>query len=832
MDEFDKFAAREGESLESVYERLTTLVNIMYRNNVRPISVSINTKFLNCLQPECSIYVTMAISEVNASHKAHEQANHVKRKTIIQASDDDQIDLNIIFDDPYIENNGGTSEHDSTGYDEYHSVESSNSVKRPKSKDTKSNNRVLKNTNDKGLSVHVQKKWVAKLSTLPSAFVSCDAGLGDNLFLVGQFCDGDLEVAFHSNTCYVWNLEGDNLLTDSRESNLYTIFISELATSSLVCLIYKATSTKSGLWHRRLSHLNFGSVNQLMTKDLVDGLSKFKYDKDYLCSIQTYNGTEFKNEKLWLFYAKLGIAHHTLIAGTTQQNDVVKRRNRTLIEAARTMLIFSKTPKFLWAKAIDTACLTHNRSIVHTRYNKTPYELIRGRKPNVQYFHVFGSLYYPINDRDDIGKMKPKADIGIFIGYSESSRELDGNTIMHSFKILEFGEAESSSNYQDPSNIHTIKVKWLWKNKTDAENTIIQNQSRLVAKGYSQQEGIDFEESFALVARLEAFRMFVAYAAHKNFIIYNMDVKTAFLNDPLKEDVFISQPNEFVDPDFPNNVYRLKKALKHGIEKCDSVTTPIATAKINADLHGTPTDQTKYHSMIGGFMYLTISRPDIAFATFVCACYQAHPTDKHLKEVKRIFRYLRKSINNGLWYSKDSGFELIAYSDADLAGCVLTIVLEKIVCKVPITEDTIIFKLDNQEIIYTVDMLRNTLQLKVETPENLFVSPVIIEIIESFMHTVGYQGIVNKKFPSTPPNLEEDYHSIKDDIPLEVHATDDYKEYEMVFVNVAVLMNQLQHVVSTQGMHMSTHRAHKTPTLIASPQGKKRKQGAKETSSP
>ncbi|GJR23111.1 retrovirus-related pol polyprotein from transposon TNT 1-94 [Tanacetum coccineum] len=328
-----------------------------------------------------------------------------------------------------------------------------------------------------------------------------------------------------------------------------------------------------------------------------------------------------------------------------------------------------------------------------------------------------------------------------------------------------------------PEGRLVIKVKWIWKNKTDAENTVIRIKSRLVTKGYSRQEGIDFEDSFAPVARLEAVRMFVAYAAHKNFTIYQMDVKAAFLYGPLKEEVFVSQPDGFVDPDFPNHVYHLKKALyglkqaprawydklssflvehhftkvivdptlftqrhgedillvqiyvddisfdstnpvfsnrfaklmkdnfemsmtgemkfflglqihqssrgifinqsqytmkllrKHGIEKYDTVTTPMATTKIDADLQGTPTDQTKYRSMIGGLMYLTASRTDIAFATFVCARYQARPTEKHLKEVKRIFWYLRQSINKGLWYSKDSGFKLIAYSDANLAGC-------------------------------------------------------------------------------------------------------------------------------------------------------------------
>ncbi|GKA15066.1 retrovirus-related pol polyprotein from transposon TNT 1-94 [Tanacetum coccineum] len=108
-------------------------------------------------------------------------------------------------------------------------------------------------------------------------------GLRHNLFLVGQFYGGDLEVALRSNTCYVWNLEDDDLLTGSRESNLYTISISELATSSPLCSMSKATSTKSWLWHRRLSHLNFGTINQLTLKDLVDGLWKLKYNKDHLC---------------------------------------------------------------------------------------------------------------------------------------------------------------------------------------------------------------------------------------------------------------------------------------------------------------------------------------------------------------------------------------------------------------------------------------------------------------------------------------------------------------------------------------------------------------------
>ncbi|GJW24130.1 retrovirus-related pol polyprotein from transposon TNT 1-94 [Tanacetum coccineum] len=209
-------------------------------------------------------------------------------------------------------------------------------------------------------------------------------------------------------------------------------------------------------------------------------------------------------------------------------------------------------------------------------------------------------------------------------------------------------------------------------------------------------------DSQTVLARLEAVRLFVAYVAHKSFPIYQMDVKTAFLNGPLKEEVYVAQPDGFVNPDHPEKVYRLRKALyglkhaprlqihqsprgifinqakyalkilkKHGMDKCDSIGTPLAT-KLDADFSGKPVNQTNYRSMIGSLMYLTSSRPDLVQAICYCARYQARLTEKHLKEVKRIFRYLKGTINMGLWYPKDSGFELTVFSDADHAGCIDT----------------------------------------------------------------------------------------------------------------------------------------------------------------
>ncbi|GJS31632.1 ribonuclease H-like domain-containing protein [Tanacetum coccineum] len=574
----------------------------------------------------------------------------------------------------------------------------------------------------------------------------------------------------------------------------------------------------------------------------------------------------------------------------------------------------------------------------------------------------------------------------------EDVADFDGNVFYNAPPTLMFEESNSSSTYQDPSIMHEFHQKHRLSDKWTKNHPIEQvigDPSNLLDHSWIES----MQDELNQFKRLDVWEL-VECPIGINIIA--MDVKMAFLNGPLKEEVFIHQSDGFVDPYFPNHVYRLKKAL-YGLKQApkawyDKLSSFLiehhftkGTAKLDADLQGTQVDQTKYHSMIGGLMYLTTSQPGIAFATFVCARYQACPIKKHLKKVKRIFRYLRQTINMGLWYSKDSGFKLIAYLDADLAGCnddckstsggiqflgdklvswsskkqactamstaeakyvslsaccaqvisMRTQLLDygfrynkipmycdsqseitiscnpRSVRKVPDNEDTIKFMLDTKEFTYTVDMFRVTLHFPVETHENPFVASINIQTIEAFRNTVGYQGVVDKvsafytknlaqpwqtifkvfnrclttrtsghdqikinifqlfhavinqknidyaallwwdfmnnvfqkkeaiqyprfikliiaylmkKFPNIPQRIDEDYHSIKDVIPL---------EYETVFVGVDVLMNQPQPIISTQGTHRSTHRAHRTPTVsTASPQGKKRKQIIGESSSP
>nr|GFA67744.1 hypothetical protein [Tanacetum cinerariifolium] len=284
-----------------------------------------------------------------------------------------------------------------------------------------------------------------------------------------------------------------------------------------------------------------------------------------------------------------------------------------------------------------------------------------------------------------------------------------------------------------PYGKRAIGTKWVYKNKKDERGIVIKNKARLVAQGYTQEEGIDYEEVFAPVARIEAIRLFLAYASFMGFPVYQMDVKSAFLYGTIKEEVYVCQPPGFEDPEHPDKVYKVVKALyglhqaprawyetlaiyllengfqrgtidqtsfiqkqqkdillvkqkkdgifisqdkdvaeilrKFGLSEGKSASTPIdAENPLLKDLDGEDVDVHTYRSMIGSLMYLTSSRPDIMFAVCTCARFQVTPKVSHLNAFKRIFRYLKGKPLLGLWYPKDSPFDLVAYSDSDYAG--------------------------------------------------------------------------------------------------------------------------------------------------------------------
>ncbi|GJZ42125.1 retrovirus-related pol polyprotein from transposon TNT 1-94 [Tanacetum coccineum] len=244
-------------------------------------------------------------------------------------------------------------------------------------------------------------------------------GLGHNLFFVGQFCDSDLEVAFRKHSCYVRDVDDVELLKGSRGSNLYTIFVEDMMKSSPICLLSKASKNKSWLWHRRLNHLNFGKSKKYTHKPkfeniIMEVLHTFHMDLCGPMRVQSINGKKYilvivddYSRFTWVKFLRskdetLEFVIKFLLkvqVGLNRTNDVVERLNLTLVEAARTMLIFSKAPIFLWAKV-----------------------LVHDKKSDLRFLRFVGALCYPTNDSEDLGKLKPTADIGIFVGYAPNRK--------------------------------------------------------------------------------------------------------------------------------------------------------------------------------------------------------------------------------------------------------------------------------------------------------------------------------------------------------------------------------------------------------------------------
>nr|GEX73921.1 retrovirus-related Pol polyprotein from transposon TNT 1-94 [Tanacetum cinerariifolium] len=478
--------------------------------------------------------------------------------------------------------------------------------------------------------------------------------------------------------------------------------------------------------------------------------------------IRTDNGTKFVNQILRNYYEEVGISHETSVARSPQQNGVVERRNHTLIEASRTTLIYAQALLFLWAEAVATTCFTKNRSIIRLRHGKTPYELLHNKLPNLSFFHVFGALCYPTNDSENLRKLQPKSDIGIFISYAPTkkafriynrrirriveiihvdfdeltamaSEQRTTNGLVRGLPKLKFkkdhlcsacaiGKSKKKSHKPKSKDTNQEKLYLLYMDlcgpmrvasvngKNSSKPALHGMTTAIISSGlvpilppltsfvppsrtywnllfqplfdklltpspsvdhpaleviapiteschdpidllnvlalthHRQVEGIDIKESFIPVARIEVIRIFIANAAHKNIMIFQMDVKMAFLNGE-----------------------RCSGSDTLYTESRERLITE--KSKLDEDLQGKAVDATLYHGMIGSLMYLTSSRPDLTYVVCLCTRYQEKPTKKHLNAVKRIFRYLKGNINMGLWYLKDTDMSLTTYADADHAWC-------------------------------------------------------------------------------------------------------------------------------------------------------------------
>nr|GEV86614.1 ribonuclease H-like domain-containing protein [Tanacetum cinerariifolium] len=415
-------------------------------------------------------------------------------------------------------------------------------------------------------------------------------GLNHNLFSVGQFCDAGLEVAFRKSTCFVRDLRGNDLLT--------------------------ASPTQAWLWHRRLSHLNFDYINLLLKKDVVIVLPKLKYVKDQLCSsceVSNAKRSSFKTKVVSSSKGRLNLLHMDLcgpmrVASINGKKYILLTRDGENLDKMKEkgdsciLVGYSTQSKGYKVYSKRTRLIVES---IHLRY----VEIKEMTKTSVDN-NTSGS--FP-NDKRCTSSINKSSSSTV------NSKQQDTPPTTNNPSSTE-PTTQTTNVHAKENNDNQAEDT---QNKKDEDQIVIRNKARLVAKGYAQKESIDFVESFAPVARLEAVRIFIAYAAHKSFPVYQMDVKMTFLNGPLKKEVYVAQPDGFVDPDLPDKVYRLRKAL-------------------------------------------------YVLKQALRAWYQARPTGKHLKEVKRIFRYLRDTINMRLWHPKDSSFELTDFSDADHAGCINT----------------------------------------------------------------------------------------------------------------------------------------------------------------
>nr|GEX95671.1 retrovirus-related Pol polyprotein from transposon TNT 1-94 [Tanacetum cinerariifolium] len=534
--------------------------------------------------------------------------------------------------------------------------------------------------------------------------------------------------------------------------------LAELVLKGYVSFCMGASKNKSWLWHRRLNHLNFDTINDLARKDLVRGLPRLKFEEDHLCSacqlgkskkhthkpkaentnlevlhtlhmdiyrpmrVQTINGKKYI---LVIVDNYSSIFHQKSVLRTPQQNDVIERWNRTLVEAARTMLIFSKALMFLWAEAVATTSYTKNRSLIHTRYNKTLYELVHAKKPDLTFFvSLVHFITLPM-----ITRILENYNQQLILEFSQSPSSLT----LQSLSLLQGVAAESTIMEDNPFapvdndlfvNVFALKPHSKASSSGDA---------RLVAKGYRQEEGIDFEESFAPVARIEAIRIFIANAASKNMIIYQMDVKTTFLNGELKKEVYVSQPEGFVDPDHTTHVYRIKKALYGLTQAPRAWYETLSWILLKNKFSKGAVDPTDY-----GFAFnkIPLYCNDRSAIALYCNNVQ-HSRSKHI-DIRHHF--IREQVENGVFefYFVTTDYQLVNIFTKALPREWFEFLLPRL----------------------DANLLRDALEITPVDQAHQFVSPSSGDAIMDFVNQLGYTEIIHFVLRMAMNNMYQPWRAI------------------------------------------------------------------------
>nr|GEY43180.1 integrase, catalytic region, zinc finger, CCHC-type, peptidase aspartic, catalytic [Tanacetum cinerariifolium] len=402
-------------------------------------------------------------------------------------------------------------------------------------------------------------------------------GLGHNLFSVRKFYDKGLEVAFRKSTCFVRNKDGVDLLTGDRSSNLYTIALNEVALNSSACLLAKASSSQSWLWHQRLSHLNFSTINNLVKNNLVQGLSKMKFKKDHFCSACEQGKIHQKHHKSKTAFASnkpLYLLHMDLCGPMRIKN--INGKRYVLVVVDDYSRDYDDVRKLKAKRDIGVFVGYSKESTSFKIYNKQTRKIHEIVNVNFDEISEMASKQFSLEPGlSNLNETEKSSNPTVLQKFSTMNVETSNNEGEIFHEVSESFQEESSlfslnddvQQSQEerlvprPEGKTIIKTKWNFKNKKDKSSLVIRNKARLVAVGYSQQEGIDYDETFTPVARIEAIRLFLAYAAHKDFIVFQIDVKTAFLNGILKEEVYVGQPPDFVSKLYPYNCMLSTKLL-------------------------------------------------------------------------------------------------------------------------------------------------------------------------------------------------------------------------------------------------------------------------------
>nr|GEU72133.1 retrotransposon protein, putative, unclassified [Tanacetum cinerariifolium] len=491
-------------------------------------------------------------------------------------------------------------------------------------------------------------------------------GLGHNLFSVGQFCDADLEVTFRKNTCFIRKSKKSSHQPKAEDTNQEKLYLLHMD----LCSPMRVVSINEKMYILVIvdDYLRFTWVRFLRSKDeapeaIIKCIKNIQVHLNAIVrNVRTDNVTEFVNRTIRKFYENAGISHQTSVARTPQQNGVVERQNRTLVEVARTisgpwlqcMTPVTSSSGLVLNPILQQPCILPNRDDWDCLFQPMFDEYFN--PPTIAISPILVApapravdlADYPVSMsiEQDAPLTKPK-------NFKQAMTEpLWINAMqeeIHKFERLQVWELVMC-----PDKVMLIKLKWIYKVKTDEFGGVLKNKARLVAQGFRQEKGINFEESFALVSRIE-----------------------------VVQEVYASQPEGFVDQDNPSHVYKLKKAL-HGLKQAPcawydmfssffisqhfskgAVDPTLFTrkaeerlitekSKLDEVLQGIPVDATLYHGMIGSSMYLTSSRPDLIYVGCLYAWYQAKLIEQHLNAVKRIFQYLKGTINMAPWYSKDT----------------------------------------------------------------------------------------------------------------------------------------------------------------------------------